>query len=169
MKNRFIYKITCLCGDYKGKYYIGQHTTDDINDGYAGSGIKINEYYSKYGKRLNETYKFKILRNGATSQQQLDKWEKKYIDKYLGKEKCLNMIEGGLHNELNIKLVYHTIELKDDGTYRNVGTLLSIEDPKENEEQCIYSYNDDVPLYRSDNGKLYSKAQDLIKAGILFY
>ena len=44
MKNRFIYKITCLCGDYKGKYYIGQHTTDDINDGYAGSGAKINEY-----------------------------------------------------------------------------------------------------------------------------
>lgn len=169
MKNRFIYKITCLCGDYKGKYYIGQHTTDAINDGYAGSGIKINEYYSKYGKRLNETYKFKILRNGATSQQQLDKWEKKYIDKYLGKEKCLNMIEGGLHNELNIKLAYHTIELKEDGTYRNVGTVLSIEDPKENEEQCIYSYNDDVPLYRSDNGKLYSKAQDLIKAGILFY
>ena len=89
MKYRFIYKITCLCGDYKGKYYIGQHTTDDLNDGYAGSGAKINEYYAKYGKRLDETYKFKILRNGATSQQQLDKWEKKYIDKYLGKEKML--------------------------------------------------------------------------------
>lgn len=168
MKYRFIYKITCLCGDYKGKYYIGQHSTDNINDGYAGSGVKINEYYSKYGKILNITYKFKILRNGAISQQQLDKWEKKYIDKCLGKEKCLNIAEGGLHNDLTIKLLSHTIELQYDGIYRNVGTLISVEDNKDNEPR-IYSYNDDIPLYRSENGKLYSKAQDLIKAGLLFY
>lgn len=69
---------------------------------------------------------------------------------------------------MSIKLAYHTIELQNDGTYRNVGTVLSIEDNNK-EELCIYSYNEDIPLYRSENGKLYSKAQDLIKAGLLFY
>ena len=46
-KYRIIYKITCLKGgkDWKGKFYIGQHTTSNINDGYAGSGTKIREYY----------------------------------------------------------------------------------------------------------------------------
>lgn len=41
MKYRFIYKITCLCGDYKGKYYIGQHTTDNLNDGMLVLVLKL--------------------------------------------------------------------------------------------------------------------------------
>ena len=32
-----------------GKIYIGQHTTDNINDGYKGSGFALWEAYKKYG------------------------------------------------------------------------------------------------------------------------
>lgn len=32
-KFRFIYKITLLCGSLKDHYYIGQHSTNNINNG----------------------------------------------------------------------------------------------------------------------------------------
>lgn len=94
--HRYIYKIICLCGIWKNKYYIGQHTTTNMDDGYAGSGVKISEYYSIYGKREGKTYKKEILSlDKAKNQIQLDKLEKKYIGtKYITDPLCLNMIEG---------------------------------------------------------------------------
>ena len=137
---RFIYKVKCLCGDWKGKYYIGQHTTNDLNDGYAGSGVKILEYYSIYGKKLNETYTIKILRSGAKNQQQLDSWEINYIKQYLGRDKCLNIDEGGLHRKIN-KLDFHTVELLEDGTYRNCDEInIETEYPKYDQTTNIILY-----------------------------
>lgn len=123
-KYRFIYKITCLCGDWKGKFYIGQHTTDNLDDGYAGSGIKIREYYSIYGKKLNVTYKIKILKDKINNQKTLDKWERYYISKYLGTDNCLNIDEGGSHRK-NDKLRFHTVELLADGSYRSCDNIIS--------------------------------------------
>lgn len=48
MTYRYIYKITCTAGSFKGKFYYGQHTTENLDDGYKGSGRKINDYYKKY-------------------------------------------------------------------------------------------------------------------------
>jgi hypothetical protein len=41
-----IYKITNMVN---GKYYVGRHSTTDINDGYMGSGIWIKNAIRKYG------------------------------------------------------------------------------------------------------------------------
>lgn len=94
---RFIYKIICLKGGskWKDKYYIGQHTTTCLDDGYAGSGVKIWEYYRTYGKKLNETYKLDILKDNIDNQTELDKWEIKYIERHLSDKKCLNIDKGG--------------------------------------------------------------------------
>jgi len=46
-KYHYIYKIT---NTINGKYYIGRHSTDDINDGYMGSGVAIKKAILKYGK-----------------------------------------------------------------------------------------------------------------------
>lgn len=158
MKYRYVYKTICLCDDWEGKFYIGQHTTEDLNDGYAGSGIKIAEYFSKYGKKLNVTYRIKILKIGAKNQAQLDIWEKNYINKYLGQEKCLNIDEGGLYKREN-KLDFHTVEQIDENTTRSC----------EDTENQIYGKNGNIPLYKTPSGKLYSKGIDLIKNGINIY
>ena len=48
MKYSFIYKTTNLIN---GKIYIGQHTTDNINDRYLGSGVYFLRAVKKYGKK----------------------------------------------------------------------------------------------------------------------
>lgn len=46
-KYYFIYSIT---NNINLKEYVGFHATNDLNDGYMGSGIAINRAYKKYGK-----------------------------------------------------------------------------------------------------------------------
>lgn len=46
-----IYKIT---NKVNGKMYIGQHTADELDDGYLGSGAVMQRAIKKYGK--NKTW-----------------------------------------------------------------------------------------------------------------
>lgn len=46
MKYYTIYKIT---NKIDGKYYVGQHITENLNDGYMGSGRLISRAIQKYG------------------------------------------------------------------------------------------------------------------------
>jgi hypothetical protein len=43
----FVYKTT---NKANGRYYIGVHTTDNIDDGYLGSGKLLNQAIEKYGR-----------------------------------------------------------------------------------------------------------------------
>jgi len=57
MKNHLIYKITNIVNN---KIYIGKHSTDNIEDGYMGSGTYLNRLVNKYGV---DKFKKKILYN----------------------------------------------------------------------------------------------------------
>ena len=56
------------------------------------------------------------MKDNIKTQERLDYYEKKYISKHLGKEKCLNIDEGGLFHEYIDRTRFFTIE--EDGTYR---------------------------------------------------
>lgn len=53
--NYIIYKLT---NQINGKIYIGKHVTENINDGYFGSGYYLSRSVKKYGK---ENFKKEIL------------------------------------------------------------------------------------------------------------
>ena len=89
-KFRYIYKITCLEGSWKGKFYYGKHTTDYLADGYFSSGILINKYKKKYPHGY-----IKEIISFHNSDDSLNKAEYDIIHPYLGTEKCLNLKEGG--------------------------------------------------------------------------
>jgi hypothetical protein len=76
----FIYITTNLIN---GKKYIGQHTTKTLDDGYLGSGKALKHAVNKYGV---ENFKKEII-HFATSQEELNKLEKFYIDKF---DACFN-------------------------------------------------------------------------------
>jgi len=42
----FIYRVLCVP---TGKYYTGMHSTDNMNDGYKGSGRLVTESIAQHG------------------------------------------------------------------------------------------------------------------------
>lgn len=59
-KHNYVYKIT---NNINGKVYIGKHSTNNIDDGYMGSGKIIKQAIRRYG---NENFEFIILKSFKT-------------------------------------------------------------------------------------------------------
>jgi len=88
-KLHFIYKITHI---KSGKYYLGMHSTFDMDDEYMGSGKKIVASVKKYGV---EKHTKEILAY-AKSRSSLVKLEAEMVTEDVVSEKlCLNMKNGG--------------------------------------------------------------------------
>ena len=88
-KYHFIYKTTNLINS---KYYIGMHSTNNLKDGYLGSGKKLRRSINKYGV---ENFKCEIL-EFLTDRDLLAKREKEIVNEELLKDPmCMNLKEGG--------------------------------------------------------------------------
>jgi hypothetical protein len=88
-KYHYIYKITNVLND---KYYIGLHSTDDLDDGYFGSGKKLVKSIKRYGK---ENFKKEIL-EFLSNRSSLIEREEEIINEDLLKDLlCMNVVMGG--------------------------------------------------------------------------
>jgi hypothetical protein len=88
-KIHYLYKTTCLITN---NYYIGIHSTSNINDDYMGSGKRLRYSIRKYGV---ENHKKEILEYFKT-REELIKREIEVVDSNLIKEfNCMNLREGG--------------------------------------------------------------------------
>lgn len=86
-----IYKVT---NTINNKYYIGRHSTNNVDDGYMGSGIWIKNAIRKYGR---ENFIKEIL-DEANSSAELWELEKHYVNENVVKdENSYNMSVGGKH------------------------------------------------------------------------
>ena len=89
--HHIIYKITNL---KNGKYYIGRHSTKNINDSYMGSGIGIKNAISKYGVK---NFKKEIIAR-ANNREELWNLEKEIINEDIVKDPLsYNNTYGGKH------------------------------------------------------------------------
>ena len=85
----YIYRITCVITE---KYYIGMHSTSNLDDGYMGSGKRIYKSIRKHGKEnhIKEVLEFLPTRS------ELALRESEIVNKeLLLDKKCMNLKEGG--------------------------------------------------------------------------
>lgn len=88
-KYHYLYKITNLIN---GKCYYGIHSTDNLDDGYMGSGILITKAISKYGK---ENFSKEIL-SFYNNRRELINAEKEYVTiNEVKNDDCYNCCLGG--------------------------------------------------------------------------
>lgn len=89
---RFVYIIKNLVN---GKMYIGQHSTNNVDDGYMGSGYALQKAFKKYGK---ENFSKEIIAFVNGTKEELDYAEKFFILHYrnkYGKNMMYNICDGG--------------------------------------------------------------------------
>ena len=120
-KYHFIYKTT---DTRNGNFYIGMHSTNDLNDGYVGSGTRLRRLVYKYGKEIFSIEILEFLPNRKC----LKKRESEIVNSELLKEdKCMNLKpggDGGFNNkEHQFKCsqaagLKHSERMKNDDEYR---------------------------------------------------
>lgn len=89
MKHHIIYKTTCLV---TGKFYYGMHTTENLNDGYQGSGKILLNSIKKHGKANHLTEIIENLNSPAI----LKAREREIVnDELLSNPLCMNLKRGG--------------------------------------------------------------------------
>ncbi len=91
-KFHIIYKTTCIS---TGKWYIGMHSTDDLNDGYIGSGQRLWKSVNKYGK---EQHICEVLEQ-LPDRKSLSQREEQILTEKLRQDPlCMNVRGGGTGN-----------------------------------------------------------------------
>ena len=104
----FIYKTTNLID---GCYYYGVHSTDDIDDGYYGSGKILKRALNKYGK---EAFKREIIVLFSDRDSALFYESKLVTVEMIKDHSCYNMCEGGGSPPTRSGIVSHTNKLTGD-------------------------------------------------------
>lgn len=89
-KYHYIYKTTNII---TGKYYIGMHSTDNLEDGYLGSGKRLWYSVKKYGK---ENHKVEILEFLPNRRSLIEREMGLVNEDIIKEELCMNLKTGGL-------------------------------------------------------------------------
>lgn len=101
----FVYKTTNLIN---GKYYIGKHQTENINDGYLGSGTAFKKAVKEYGK---ENFKREII-SFCNTAEDMDNLEREIVnDSVVNDKNSYNLTTGGEGGSF-FKGKHHSEEVK---------------------------------------------------------
>lgn len=117
-KYHILYKTTCL---ENGKFYIGIHSTNKLEDGYLGSGKALKRDIARLGK---DKFKRKILSFGK-SRKELIALEKQYVsDKEVSDLNCYNLIVGGLATNDEVAAYHSSVVSKSNKTRKQTAKFL---------------------------------------------
>lgn len=85
----YIYKTTCLL---TGRFYVGMHSTDNLDDGYLGSGKRLAYSRKKHG----DSQHVKVILEMLPTRAALKFREKELVNsELLADPQCMNLQEGG--------------------------------------------------------------------------
>jgi len=173
-KFNFVYQITNLINN---KIYVGVHSTNDLNDGYMGSGVQLQKSIREYGI---ENFKREILFECSSIEEAYAKEAEIVNEEFIKREDVYNLCKGGLQGHKGMISTKDPITgdkffvFKDDprwlsgelvhlmkGIKKNLSNesrrklsqarkgFVSVVDPKTNEHLCV---SIDDPRYL--NGEL---------------
>lgn len=89
LEYHYFYKITNLLNNH---FYYGIHSTDDLEDGYMGSGTRLNYAYKKYGI---ENFEKEILKFFDTREECSNYEAEMVTEELIRNDDCYNLIQGG--------------------------------------------------------------------------
>jgi hypothetical protein len=92
----YLYKTTCLV---TGRYYVGMHSTNNLDDGYMGSGKRLRYSIRKYG--INN-HKKEIIKFFETRELLIEAEKEAITPEMIIDNNCMNLKgggEGGFSNE----------------------------------------------------------------------
>ena len=88
-KQHFIYKTTCKLN---GNFYYGMHSTNNLDDGYLGSGTRISRSIKKHGKDNHLIERLEFLE----SRLKLKEREAEIVNEdFIKDPSCMNLKPGG--------------------------------------------------------------------------
>lgn len=189
-KYNYFYKIT---NNINGHFYYGIHSTEDINDGYMGSGIALKRALKKYGP---ENFTKEILKYFNTRKEAAKYEEENVTMALISEDGCYNVIPGGekypcvgmamvYDNEENhFTFVPSTIYQTKKERYISTGKgkvcvtenatgvkkLIKVEEYLKNKNQYTHPFAGKV-LVKDKNGKIFLTPKDdkRLKNGELTY
>jgi len=91
MRDRKIHCVYRITNKLNGKFYIGKHSTDDVDDGYMGSGVAIRRAVAKHGKC---NFSKEILSTHETEELAYEE-ESRVLEGCESDRLCYNMVAGG--------------------------------------------------------------------------
>lgn len=105
-KHHIIYKTTNLINN---KIYVGMHSTDNLNDGYLGSGWILKQAIKKYSK---ESFKREVLLV-LPSRKEAREVEALLVDtEFISRQNTYNLQEGGMGVENQwVRIIQHLVKL----------------------------------------------------------
>lgn len=155
-KIHYLYKTTCLV---TGRWYIGMHSTNNLNDGYMGSGKRLRRSIRKHGI---ENHTKEILEFFENRDLLLEGEKKTITEDMVLDNNCMNLMGGGKggyvseeHYQKTSKIggKIHSDRMKNDKEYREKNLKLLAEYREKN----INEGNMHIPsfsgLTHSDNTK----------------
>ena len=152
----FLYKTTNIIN---GKNYIGAHSTDNLNDGYLGSGKQIKDAIKKYGK---DNFRIEILEHFDTREAAFAREAEVVTEEVVRDANTYNMMTGGLGGSSR------TPELKEQVSKKLTGRQFT-EEHRRNKSlaqtgQKNHRYGKPNPnnpkLFGKDNG-MYGKSHSI--------
>ena len=90
LKYHYFYKIT---NNINGRFYYGVHNTNNINDGYMGSGTRLHYAYKKYGI---ENFSKEILKYFESSDDAFQYESEIVTEDLIFNPDCYNLVKGGI-------------------------------------------------------------------------